>query len=274
MKNKYLQEYRERKLRECQLKQLAILIDIDKVCRHHGIEYWLDGGSLLGAVRHGGFIPWDDDIDIAMTQENFVRFKSVVDELPPYLMFQTPQTDCVWNPVPKVRDLNSLYIEPLYSFTEDYQKGVYVDIFPKVEYPSAPLPLLKKVQKRISKSFSILHDKHYYSVRSLVEFFYFNMQLGLNRLLWGLMKLLYKKGKYFGDVPPLNGTATVHTMQATFPLSMVTFEGHRFPAPHDPDLYLTEQYGDYKTLPPVEKRQIHGLFYQPILIDDERESSC
>ena len=59
---KEIKEYSQQNLRACQLKQLAILEEIDKICKRHKIEYWLDGGTLLGAVRHGGFIPWDDDI--------------------------------------------------------------------------------------------------------------------------------------------------------------------------------------------------------------------
>ena len=69
-----LRAFSQSNLRECQLKQLRILQEIDKICRRHHIEYWLDGGTLLGAVRHGGFIPWDDDIDIAMRLEDIPRF--------------------------------------------------------------------------------------------------------------------------------------------------------------------------------------------------------
>lgn len=67
---KEIKEYSQQNLRACQLKQLAILEEIDKICKRHKIEYWLDGGTLLGAVRHGGFIPWDDDIDIGMSLED------------------------------------------------------------------------------------------------------------------------------------------------------------------------------------------------------------
>lgn len=79
----YLKENIRQNLRACQLRQLEILKEIDRICQKHHIEYWLDGGSLLGAVRHGGFIPWDDDIDIAMSVEDEHRFEEVAPkELP------------------------------------------------------------------------------------------------------------------------------------------------------------------------------------------------
>ena len=64
MKNEFLSTYVANNLRACQLKQLSILEEMDRICQKHHLTYWLDGGTLLGAVRHGGFIPWDDDIDI------------------------------------------------------------------------------------------------------------------------------------------------------------------------------------------------------------------
>ena len=73
MSNK-LTTYLDRHRRAVQLKQLGILKAIDAICLRHGIDYWLDGGTILGAVRHGGFIPWDDDIDIAMRLDDLPRF--------------------------------------------------------------------------------------------------------------------------------------------------------------------------------------------------------
>lgn len=266
MKNNYLKKFREANLRACQLKQLSILEEVDKLCRRHNIKYWIDGGTLLGAVRHGGFIPWDDDIDIAMTIEEYNKFKKVVQELPEQLFFQTPETDNIWIPVPKIRDLNSLYIEPLYSFREDYEKGIYIDIFPKQIYPNASLKLMKKILKCISKSFSILHEKHTYSLRATAEFFYFGLQFCLNSLLWFILNVCCKKNKFIGDYWLNNGTACIHNLSSVFPLGEIEFEGKIFSAPNNPDKYLTEQYGDYMTLPPVEKRQIHGIYYHPNLI--------
>ena len=77
-----LKQYMEDHRRAVQLKQLDILKEIDALCQRHHIDYWLDGGTILGAVRHGGFIPWDDDIDIAMRLDDLPRF---VEEAKQYL---------------------------------------------------------------------------------------------------------------------------------------------------------------------------------------------
>lgn len=71
MENNYLKRFKENELRSCQLKQLEILKIFDRICRKHNLRYWIDGGTLLGAVRHKGFIPWDDDLDVAMPSEDY-----------------------------------------------------------------------------------------------------------------------------------------------------------------------------------------------------------
>lgn len=82
MKNEFLSTYVANNLRACQLKQLSILEEMDRICQKHHLTYWLDGGTLLGAVRHGGFIPWDDDIDIGMPLADMQKFIEVApDEL-------------------------------------------------------------------------------------------------------------------------------------------------------------------------------------------------
>lgn len=271
--NKYIEQYKLQNLRKCQLKQLQILEIVDKICRRHNIEYWIDGGTLLGAVRHGGFIPWDDDIDIGMMEEEFEKFKKVINELPEDLFFQTPETENTPNPTPKIIDYNSLYIEPLYDFNKNYQKGIFIDIFPKILYPNAPKRILKKTLKCISKSYAILHAKHYYSIRSFSEFLYFGIQYFLNKTIWMVLNLIFKKGKYIGEINPLNGPGYIHTLKSTFPLKLIEFEGRTFLGPNNPDLYLIERYGDYKQIPPPEKRQIHGLFYIAELIQKNENVS-
>ena len=189
MRNTYLELFKQQQLRRCQLKQLSILEEIDRICRKHAIGYWLDGGTLLGAVRHGGFIPWDDDIDIAMRQEDMQRFVSIApQELREGLFLQTPQNEPqVKEPIVKVRDLNSFFVEGSDNFTADYQKGLFVDIFPMIDYPTLPRKLVKHVTLGISKSYSILHKAHYYSLRSFAEFFWFGAKYVMYRSLWAIL---------------------------------------------------------------------------------------
>ena len=107
-----LEQFKQQQLRRCQLKQLTILEEIDRICRKHNITYWLDGGTLLGAVRHGGFIPWDDDIDIAMPLDDARRFAQIAPgELREGLTLQSPETEPTREPIMKVRDNNSFYVE-------------------------------------------------------------------------------------------------------------------------------------------------------------------
>ena len=151
----YLQEFKRRNLRRAQLKQLAILEEIDRICRKHSISYWLDGGSLLGAVRHGGFIPWDDDIDIAMPLDDARRFASIAPgELRDGLVMQTPETESTREPIMKVRDLNSFYVEGSEDFSLDYSKGLFVDIFPMIDYPDVSRGFCKRYGKGMSKCYS------------------------------------------------------------------------------------------------------------------------
>lgn len=127
MNNPYLSAYVAQNLRTCQLKQLAILEEVDRICRKHKINYWLDGGTLLGAVRHGGFIPWDDDIDLGMLLPDLQRFiKIAPGELSESLFLQTPESDPLnKEPIIKIRDLNSLYIEAGDTFDVHYEKGLF-----------------------------------------------------------------------------------------------------------------------------------------------------
>lgn len=77
-----------------QTEMFNILSEIDRICRKHQIKYWLEFGTLLGAIRHKGLIPWDDDCDIGMMRSDFIRFKNVIlKELSPDFFFQTKQTD-------------------------------------------------------------------------------------------------------------------------------------------------------------------------------------
>jgi lipopolysaccharide cholinephosphotransferase len=261
-----LYKYNQPNLRACQLKQLEILKDIDKACRKMGISYWLDGGTLLGAVRHGGFIPWDDDIDIAMDVKDLHRFvKEGQAYLPQNLMIQSRETNPqVRAQNVKVRDLNSLYIEKVDNFIDDYEKGIYVDIFPFDRHPNAPKAWIKRLSIGITKSSAILNHSHRYSLRAVAEFFWFGGKKLLYTAQWRVLMLCCKSTRY-ADIPSMNGYGITHDRSTVLPLGKIRFEDTDFPAPHDPDQYLKNIYKDYMTIPPVEKRHFHAILIIPDL---------
>ena len=208
MKNdEALRGYMKRHLRRCQLKQLDILREIDVICRRHDIPYWLDGGTLLGAVRHGGFIPWDDDIDIAMPLADIDRFCRVAtNELPGELFLQTRATDSdVVAPVIKVRDRGSLLVEPGDDFARSYAKGLYVDIFPMRPYPTVARSFVRRVARGYCRANAVLHTAHYYSLRSFAEFFYFGAKRALCRVAWEAACLAFPMNEYLSNTLDNNG---------------------------------------------------------------------
>lgn len=279
MENKFLTDYKQRVLRKCQLKQLSILEEIDRICQKHHISYWLDGGTLLGAVRHGGFIPWDDDIDIAMTLDDLKRFVAVApQEFPRHLFLQTPSSlrlgspiaaEPTKEPIVKVRDLNSFYVEGSDNFDAPYEKGLYVDIFPFIDYPGVSRKFVKRVTRGISKSYSILTKAHYYSFRSCAELPWFGFKYLWYSAVWKCACLLFppRRADNLGNILINNGYGIMHTTSRTFPLGTITFEGKTFPAPKDVDAYLSDLYRNYMEVPPPEKRKIHSVFIMPTLLE-------
>lgn len=265
-----LEQFKLSQLRRAQLKQLSILEEIDRICRKHSIRYWLDGGSLLGAVRHGGFIPWDDDIDIAMPIEDMQRFVEIAPkELREGLRLQTPETEDTREPIVKVRDLNSFYVEGNEDFSLNYSKGLFVDIFPMIDYPNVSKKFCKKYGKGMSKCYSILHHSHRYSWRATMELFYFGAKYMYYKLMWKLAFATRKTGTFFSNVLINNGYGIMHRRDQLFPLSTITFEGKTFSAPHDTDAYLRDLYRDYMAIPPKEKQKVHAVFILPDLMKEE-----
>jgi lipopolysaccharide cholinephosphotransferase len=250
------------KLRKVQLRLVDMLIEIDKICRRHNIQYWLDCGTLLGAVRHGGFIPWDDDLDIAMPTEDLSRFIEIAPkELPKNLFLQNRSSDpnyyCSFN---KIRDNNSLCITPGTDFSKEYNKGLFIDIFEVLPYPNVSPHLQKTIMRWYKKIDLFMHNKQEVTLKNhlaAISFPFIN--LGLN-CLWGILNL-GKKNK-LGYEKHFSFYGNSYTKDMVFPLKDISFEGHTFLGPANPDCYLTCIYGDYMEIPPKEKRRIHNVYFE------------
>jgi len=244
------------KLKKAQEKMLNILIEVDKICQRHEIPYWLDFGTLLGTVRHNGFIPWDDDLDIACFGKDYAKLTRVLqEELPSTLRFQDWKNEKkLLMKMGKVRDINSYVEEALYKKGALKYQGIYIDIFPIVRIPS--LSIRKKVDFFYGRA-----------MRRLRGFSYTPLNYGLALIIWPFVNLLVLfsnglnrvmgKDKYSN----MYGSLTLyceHDLSDILPLTKMNFEGHSFFVPSKTDKYLRQIYGDYTVIPPPENRKTHA----------------
>ena len=244
-------------LRKMQLRILDILVEIDRICRKHDIKYWIDFGSLLGAVRHGGFIPWDDDIDVAMPSEDYQRFLEIApQELPDNLFLQTPTTDPSYHfPLNKVRDNRSLFITQHEDFTKDYNNGLYIDLFEVTPYPTVNHKLQKFIMHWLLKTGFFFSVKQDVTLKNHIAAVTFPVIRFMLNTFWSL--LCIKPKNKLGYEKHYNTYGNSYQKDWIYPLKDIVFEGKTFLGPADPDRYLTSIYGDYMKVPPEDKRITH-----------------
>ena len=147
--------YSNEDLQLLQLCEELILKEIDKICIKHNICYFVGGGTALGLRRHGGFIPWDDDIDINMPRDDYNRFlKIAISELPDFLFLQNHNTDANFPRLySKVRLKGTKFVEYQYRNLK-MEQGIFIDIFP-MDQALDNVKFLRKMDKRISKCYRL-----------------------------------------------------------------------------------------------------------------------
>lgn len=130
----------ESDVRSVQVKILEVMKYIDRLCRNNGIEYYIMGGTALGAVRHGGFIPWDDDLDIFMTPDQYAKFKLAFEkDNSPLFVIQEWRTTPNYLEYAKVRMNGTTFIEHSFKDRKDLHQGIYVDIMILHKVPEGKL---------------------------------------------------------------------------------------------------------------------------------------
>lgn len=244
-------------LRKMQMRILDIMLEIDRICRKHDIKYWLDGGTLLGAVRHGGFIPWDDDLDICMMQEDYEKFVEIAPkELSEQFLLQTPELDpSVKVEICKVRDKNSFYVTKHDDFTKNYAKGLYVDIFNVNPCPKVSRKMLKPLMKWLNKTHFFFKVKQDVTLKNFLATVTFPILNVLMQAVWAIICIKPKtkvgKNKFY------NTYGTYYEPDDIFPIKDIDFEGKKLMAPSNPDGLLKSIFGDYMRIPPKDKRVTH-----------------
>ena len=241
-------------LRRQQMRMLEILQEIDSICKRHGIQYWLSSGTLIGAARHGGFIPWDDDLDIEMMREDYDRLMAVLpSELPPTMALQTHETDPnYFFYYAKIRDRRSLLVEGNNYDRMWKENGIYIDIFP---LEKQPIWLHKLGENTVGHMYKIWRTStdDTTSIRKVMRWFHFN-----RRFVFPILRILCRLSGT--DVITSGMGIPYHNRRYAkdiFPLATLKFEGIDFPVPHDYDHMLRLMYGDYMKLPPEENFCIH-----------------
>lgn len=245
-------------LRKAQLRMLDILVEIDRICRKHNIPYWIEYGTLLGAVRHGGFIPWDDDLDIAMMKEDYDRFLSIApQELPDKFVVQNLDTEKYFPlSFTKIVDKHSVSYDNTMPFPHSKRKykGLWVDIFPLI-----------KGNVRFRRWLDPLYGKCFRRVHHF-EPFCLNVFLAylLYPVMWLLKQLIVLLCGFCNDNMRMDefdlnfrSSARQKFKSDYLPTKDIRFENIIVSAPNNWDKVLTVTYGDYMQIPPEEKRITH-----------------
>lgn len=244
---------------------LDLLCEFDSFCKNNGIRYYLIGGTLLGAIRHKGFIPWDDDIDVCVFREDYEKLLSIYKSSNPnYSLISMKSDKKYYYPFAKLVNTSTVLVE---EGQEKNPLGVYLDIFPIDNCPGKTLEeACRNVDKmdfyRWMRNFKIItFDKR--------RKWYKNLILAVGKIITfpfsrrTISELIERKAieninldcQYVGElVNTAYGYGEVYDKSHFAEGVEVYFEGKKFVAPKDYDYILTSMYKDYMKLPPIEKR--------------------
>ena len=263
---------KEISLEEMKKMQVSILKYIKDVCAKNDLQYYLCGGTLLGAVRHGGFIPWDDDIDIFMLREDYMKLLDILRHTThdSFAMMSYYDNDDYCYPFAKVINKNTCMTEENLPYINGY--GIYVDIFPIDGLPNEESKCKRYFKKMLflrdllNLSTNIKYNKPSVVIKNIYRYPIWlicrciSFRKFLKLIDKNAMKHKTKDSNFVACSVAGYGKKEILPSQVFDKTIMINFENEEFNAPIGYEIYLSNLYGDYMKLPPKEKRISHHKF--------------
>lgn len=253
-------------IRDIQNKMLDILVYFKKFCEENNLKFTLCGGTCLGAVRHKGFIPWDDDVDVFMLREDYEKLQDLWDkhaDTSRYSCVRSNETINIHHSATEIKDNHTTFINH-HSINDDIHHGLMIDI----------IPIDSVAPSKWGKIFQMIDAMIYccFNFQRLPDhkgkFIYYATKIALGifrspKIRYQLWKNAERRVTRYNDgssalVASFGEGASI--MKMRFPCkwfenpAYLDFEGHPMPVPADPDGYLKISFGDYMQLPPEEER--------------------
>ena len=257
--------------------ELDIYLVFAEVCKKHNLKFWGDGGTLLGAVRHNGFIPWDDDIDVIMPRQDYNKLLEIGTEVfeEPFFL-QTPHTDSNYGySFAKLRNSNTTCIPKVFA-KAGFNHGIHIDIFP-LDYIN--LDSFEEDKRQITEcimknssfmkrnSVSLLNDKQ---LENYHKYITDDPAFEFDKIQKIASNPAYRGSEHVANctVTSLKTHAQIWRASWFTHTIMHQFEMIEIPMPKDIDSRLTVQYGDYMQFPPINQR---GIWHSDVFWDPDKK---
>lgn len=249
--------------------EFEMLKYIDEVCKKEGLRYYLCGGTLLGAVRHHGFIPWDDDIDLFMPRPDYDRLIELLKESSKYRILSATDKGYYYN-YGKMVDRRTVLIEQHVNQIDEM--GVFIDIFPLDGMPESVAECdlrFKKLDEIRNKINGFSQERPRLRKNLLAYLKSWNLYISNKKRSLSKEQINYKNEALlygYDDSKNVFATGGAYKKRDVFPKTWLSegtyleFEGKKFCVPVQYDKYLKQLYGDYMKLPPKEKQITHHMF--------------